>query len=150
MGSRCCWCFVNSVISLYYHSNYFTSNIFPATSLYEVMLSEVLQVLRGASKVGSALIATQGEQLSLITCNSSLAPVVKVAQDVVEGVVGSFMGSSNEVRLTDYVTFKCTLGHFHLVMGQLLVQPFCVCSSNQQKRTCFQMLKVGRTWTQMK
>ncbi|XP_029026650.1 atypical kinase COQ8B, mitochondrial isoform X2 [Betta splendens] len=61
-----------------------------------MMLSEVLQVLRGASKVGSALIATQGEQLSLITCNSSLAPVVKAAQNVVEGMVSAVMGSSNE------------------------------------------------------
>uniref|UniRef100_A0A3Q1JMJ6 ABC1 atypical kinase-like domain-containing protein n=1 Tax=Anabas testudineus TaxID=64144 RepID=A0A3Q1JMJ6_ANATE len=57
------------------------------------MLSEVLQVLRGASKVGSALITTQGEQLKLLACNSSLGPGVKVAQDVVEGLVGTFMGS---------------------------------------------------------
>nr|XP_057935207.1 atypical kinase COQ8B, mitochondrial [Doryrhamphus excisus] len=59
------------------------------------MTSEVLQVLRGASKVGSALIATQGEQLRFIACNSSLAAGVKVAQEAVEGLVGAFMGGSN-------------------------------------------------------
>ncbi|XP_054651186.1 atypical kinase COQ8B, mitochondrial [Dunckerocampus dactyliophorus] len=59
------------------------------------MMSEVLQVLRGASKVGSALIATQGEQLQFIACNSSLAAGVKVAQEVAEGLVGAFMGGSS-------------------------------------------------------
>lgn len=70
-------------------------------SLYVVMLTEVLQVLRGASRVGSALITSQGEQLRLMTCNSSLGAGVKVAQDVVGGLVGTFMGSSNGVRVTD-------------------------------------------------
>uniref|UniRef100_A0A671TNE8 Coenzyme Q8B n=1 Tax=Sparus aurata TaxID=8175 RepID=A0A671TNE8_SPAAU len=50
------------------------------------MLSEVLQVLRGAGKVGSALVTTQGEQLRLMACNSSMAAGVKAAQDVVEGL----------------------------------------------------------------
>ncbi|KAA8593784.1 hypothetical protein FQN60_004618 [Etheostoma spectabile] len=59
------------------------------------MLSEVLQVLRGAGKVGSALVTTQGEQLRLMTCNSSVGAAVKVAQDVVEGLVGTFMGGNN-------------------------------------------------------
>jgi len=59
------------------------------------MMSEVLQVLRGAGKVGSALITTQGEQLRLMACNSTLGAGVKVAQDVAEGLVGTFMGGSN-------------------------------------------------------
>lgn len=52
-------------------------------------------MLRGAGKVGSALVTTQGEQLQLMACNSSIGPGIKVAQDVVEGLVGTFMGSSN-------------------------------------------------------
>lgn len=67
-------------------------------SLYEVMMCEVLQVLRGAGKVGSALVTTQGEQLRLMACNSTMGAGVKVAQDVVEGLVGTFMGGSNTVR----------------------------------------------------
>ncbi|XP_041796395.1 atypical kinase COQ8B, mitochondrial isoform X2 [Chelmon rostratus] len=61
-----------------------------------MMLSEVMQVLRGAGKVGSALVTTQGEQLRLMACNSSMGAGFKVAQDVVEGLVGTFMGGSNE------------------------------------------------------
>ncbi|XP_077421819.1 atypical kinase COQ8B, mitochondrial isoform X1 [Vanacampus margaritifer] len=60
-----------------------------------MMISEVLQVLRGANKVGCALITTQGEHLRLMACNSSLGAGVKVAQEVVEGLVGNFMGGSN-------------------------------------------------------
>ncbi|CAK6974968.1 atypical kinase COQ8B%2C mitochondrial isoform X2 [Scomber scombrus] len=60
-----------------------------------MMMSEVLQVLRGAGKVGSAMVTTQGEQLRLMACNSSLGAGAKVAQDVVEGLVGTFMGGSN-------------------------------------------------------
>ncbi|XP_070684957.1 atypical kinase COQ8B, mitochondrial [Pempheris klunzingeri] len=60
-----------------------------------MMLSEVLQVLRGAGKVGSALVATQGEQLRLMACNSTMGTGVKAAQDVVEGLVGTFMGGSS-------------------------------------------------------
>lgn len=63
------------------------------------MLSEVLQVLRGAGKVGSALVSTQGEMLRLMACNSSMGAGVKVAQDVVEGLVGTVMGGSNAVRI---------------------------------------------------
>ncbi|KAI3354538.1 hypothetical protein L3Q82_019042 [Scortum barcoo] len=59
------------------------------------MLSEVLQVLRGAGKVGSALVTTQGEMLRLMACNSSMGAGVKAAQDVVEGLVGTFMGGSS-------------------------------------------------------
>ncbi|XP_067364310.1 atypical kinase COQ8B, mitochondrial isoform X3 [Channa argus] len=60
------------------------------------MLSEVLKVLRGAGKVGSALITTQGEQLRIMAYNSSLGPGVIIAQDVVKGLVGTIMGNSNE------------------------------------------------------
>lgn len=69
--------------------------------MLEVMLSEVLKVLRGAGKVGSSLVSTQGEQLRLMACNSSLGAGVKVAQDVVEGLVGTFMGGSSQVSLTE-------------------------------------------------
>ncbi|KAM7413570.1 hypothetical protein PAMA_020783 [Pampus argenteus] len=68
-----------------------------------MMMSEVLQVLRGAGKVGSALITTQGEQLRLMACNSSLGAGVKVAQDVVEGLVGTFMGGSNAQSIKEDV-----------------------------------------------
>ncbi|XP_034460095.1 atypical kinase COQ8B, mitochondrial isoform X1 [Hippoglossus hippoglossus] len=60
-----------------------------------MMLSEVMQVLRGAGKVGSALVSTQGEQLRLMACNCSLGAGVKVAQDMMEGLAGTFMGGSN-------------------------------------------------------
>ncbi|KAG7223058.1 hypothetical protein INR49_015817 [Caranx melampygus] len=60
-----------------------------------MMLSEVLQVLRGAGKVGSALIITQGEQLRVMACNSTLGAGVQAAQGVVEGLVNTFMGGSN-------------------------------------------------------
>lgn len=69
-------------------------------SLYSEMLSEVLQVLRGAGKVGSALVTTQGELLRLMACNSSLGAGVKVAQDAVEGLVSNFMASSDVVRIS--------------------------------------------------
>lgn len=62
------------------------------------MLPEVMQVLRGAGKVGSALVTTQGEQLRLMACTSSIGAGLKAAQDAVQGLVGTFMGSS-EVRL---------------------------------------------------
>lgn len=55
------------------------------------MLPEVLQVLRGAGKVGSALVATNGEQLRLIACNSTIGAGIKVAQEVMEGFMGTFM-----------------------------------------------------------
>ncbi|KAM9317795.1 atypical kinase COQ8B, mitochondrial isoform 2-T2 [Pholidichthys leucotaenia] len=61
-----------------------------------MMLSEVLQVLHGAGKVGSALVTTQGEQLRLMACNSSLGAGVKVAQDLVEGLVATVMGASSQ------------------------------------------------------
>ncbi|XP_036392646.1 atypical kinase COQ8B, mitochondrial [Megalops cyprinoides] len=58
-----------------------------------MMMSEVLQVLRGAGRVGAAFAATQGEQLRLMACNSTLGAGIKVAQQAVEGVVGTVMGS---------------------------------------------------------
>lgn len=74
-------------------------NITPSLHLLlEVMLPEVLQVLRGAGKVGTALVVTQGEQLRLMACNSSIGAGMKAAQDVVEGLVGTFMDSS-KVRM---------------------------------------------------
>lgn len=59
-----------------------------------MQLAEMLQVLRGAGKVGCALVNTQGEHLRLMACNSSLGAGVKAAQDVVEGLVGTVMGGS--------------------------------------------------------
>ncbi|XP_070827161.1 atypical kinase COQ8B, mitochondrial isoform X2 [Chaetodon trifascialis] len=61
-----------------------------------MMLSEVLQVLRGAGKVGCALVTTQGEQLRLMASNSSMGAGIKVVQEVAEGLVGTFMGGSNK------------------------------------------------------
>ncbi|KAF4085824.1 hypothetical protein AMELA_G00099490 [Ameiurus melas] len=45
------------------------------------MLSEMLQVVRGAGKVGAAFATMQGEQLRLIACNSTLGAGLKAAQD---------------------------------------------------------------------
>ncbi|KAG7277048.1 hypothetical protein CRUP_025458 [Coryphaenoides rupestris] len=59
-----------------------------------MQLAEVLQVLRGAGKVGSALVNTQGEHLRLLACNSSLGAGVRAAQDVLEGLLGTAMGGS--------------------------------------------------------
>ncbi|KAM6931796.1 atypical kinase COQ8B, mitochondrial [Lycodopsis pacificus] len=59
-----------------------------------MMLSEVLQVLRGAGKVGSALVCSQGEHLKFMACNSTVGAGVKVAQNAVEGLVGNFSGGS--------------------------------------------------------
>lgn len=53
-----------------------------------------MQVLRGAGKVGSALVATQGEQLRLMACTSSIGAGLKAAQDAVNGLVGTFTGGS--------------------------------------------------------
>ncbi|KAM9732733.1 atypical kinase COQ8B, mitochondrial isoform 2-T2 [Menidia menidia] len=61
-----------------------------------MMLSEVVQVLRGAGKVGTALVTTQGEQLRLMACNSTVGAGFQAAQDVVEGLVNTFMGASNQ------------------------------------------------------
>lgn len=65
------------------------------------MVPEVLQVLRGAGKVGSALVTTQGEHLRLFACNSTLGSGVKVAQEMVEGLMGTFTACSNVVRIPD-------------------------------------------------
>lgn len=58
------------------------------------MLAEVLQVLRGASKVGAAFANIQGEQLRLRACNSTFGAGVKAATEAVEGVMGTVMGGS--------------------------------------------------------
>lgn len=69
-----------------------------------VLLAEVMQVLRGAGKVGSAFVTTQGEQLTLMACNSSAGAGVKAAQDVVEGLVGTVMGGSSSVRTGYFIS----------------------------------------------
>lgn len=63
-------------------------------------------MLRGAGKVGSALIVTQGEQLRLMTCNSTLGAGVQAAQGVVEGLVSTFMGGSNAVSFWNAWNFN--------------------------------------------
>lgn len=68
-----------------------------------MMLSEVVQVLRGASKVGSAMVSTQGEQLRLMACNSSLGASVKAAQDVAEGLASTFMGGNSQQSVKEDV-----------------------------------------------
>ncbi|XP_026081851.1 atypical kinase COQ8B, mitochondrial-like [Carassius auratus] len=54
-----------------------------------MVLAEVLQVLRGASKVGAAFASIQGEQLRLMACNSTFGAGLKAAQEAVEGVMGA-------------------------------------------------------------
>uniref|UniRef100_A0A8B9GUL5 ABC1 atypical kinase-like domain-containing protein n=1 Tax=Astyanax mexicanus TaxID=7994 RepID=A0A8B9GUL5_ASTMX len=66
------------------------------------MLSEVLQVLRGAGRVGAALASTQGEQLRLMACNSTLGAGVKAAQEVVEGLAGTVMISQGSQNLDEF------------------------------------------------
>ncbi|XP_055052049.2 atypical kinase COQ8B, mitochondrial [Misgurnus anguillicaudatus] len=51
-------------------------------------LAEVLQVLRGAGRVGTAFATTQGEQLRLMACNSTFGAGIKA---VVEGAMGTVM-----------------------------------------------------------
>lgn len=55
------------------------------------MLSEVLQVVRGAGKVGVAFATTQGEQLRLVACNSTLGAGIGAAQDAVGAWTGTVM-----------------------------------------------------------
>uniref|UniRef100_A0A673KZN3 Coenzyme Q8B n=1 Tax=Sinocyclocheilus rhinocerous TaxID=307959 RepID=A0A673KZN3_9TELE len=45
------------------------------------VLAEVLQVMRGAGKVGAAFATIQGEQLRLMACNSTFGAGVKAAQE---------------------------------------------------------------------
>lgn len=107
--------------------------------VFKVMLSEVLQVLRGAGKVGSALVTTQGGQLRLMACNSSLGSGVRAAQDVVDGLVATVMGSNSTVSFTEqYTQNEATVKYNHV---------FLCCS---QRRTCFRTQRVGTTWTLMK
>lgn len=56
------------------------------------MLAEVLQVVRGAGKVGAAFVTTQGEQLRLMACNTSLGAGMKAAQTAVTDVLSTVMG----------------------------------------------------------
>ncbi|XP_027011326.2 atypical kinase COQ8B, mitochondrial [Tachysurus fulvidraco] len=55
------------------------------------MLSEVFQVVRGASRVGAAFATTQAEQLRLIACNSTLGAGIKAAQDAVGAWTGTMI-----------------------------------------------------------
>lgn len=55
------------------------------------MLSEVFQVMRGASRVGAAFATTQAEQLRLIACNSTLGAGIKAAQDAVGAWTGTMI-----------------------------------------------------------
>lgn len=71
-----------------------TRAIYSNLKFLKIIMAEMLQVLRGAGKVGSALVTTQGEQLRLMACNSTLGAGVKVAQETVEGLVGTFMGGT--------------------------------------------------------
>ncbi|KAG9330206.1 hypothetical protein JZ751_021421 [Albula glossodonta] len=66
------------------------------------MLSEVFQVLRGAGRVGAAFATTQGEQLRLMACNSTLGAGMKVAQEAVETVMSSVMGSTQTAKPVDF------------------------------------------------
>lgn len=73
-------------------------------------------MLRGAGKVGSALVATQGEQLRLMACTSSIGAGVKAAQDVAEGLVATFMGSTDRVSV-----ISCrTHGRFHATAAKFV------------------------------
>lgn len=66
-----------------------------------MLLSEVLQVLRGAGKVGAAFTSTQGEQLRLMACNSTFGAGMKAAAEAVEGVMGTVMGGGDMTSKTD-------------------------------------------------
>ncbi|XP_026120147.1 atypical kinase COQ8B, mitochondrial [Carassius auratus] len=54
-----------------------------------MVLAEVLQVMRGAGKVGAAFATIQGEQLRLMACNSTFGSGVKAAQEAVESMMGT-------------------------------------------------------------
>lgn len=143
MCSRCVWysVYFNSFCyCIWYHLTPWNLTPSSLPRLYEVMLSEMLQVLRGAGKVGSALVTTQGEQLRLMACNSSMAAGVKAAQDVVEGLVGTFTGGSSEVRILAMSLWA--LGTWcYGVIGRLIDDkliddklniPLCLVCSNSQ------------------
>ncbi|KAK7882066.1 hypothetical protein WMY93_028240 [Mugilogobius chulae] len=66
--------------------------------LNNMSLSEVMLVLRGAGKVGSAMVSTQGEHLRLMACNSSLGTGVQAVQELVTGLVGTVMGSTSTLN----------------------------------------------------
>ncbi|KAL0972780.1 hypothetical protein UPYG_G00194660 [Umbra pygmaea] len=57
-------------------------------------MAEVLQVVRGAGKVGQAFANTQGEMLRLMACNSTLGTGVKAAQELVEVAMSAAMGGA--------------------------------------------------------
>lgn len=65
------------------------------------MLSEVLQVMRGAGRVGAAFATMQGEQLRVIACNSTLGAGIQATQDAVGVLTGALTGTlmkQDEVR----------------------------------------------------
>ncbi|KAJ7990200.1 hypothetical protein DPEC_G00297850 [Dallia pectoralis] len=62
--------------------------------IISMMLAEVLQVLRGAGKVGQAFASTQGEMLRMFACNSTLGTGVRAAQEAVEVAMGTVMGGA--------------------------------------------------------
>uniref|UniRef100_A0A671PV33 Coenzyme Q8B n=1 Tax=Sinocyclocheilus anshuiensis TaxID=1608454 RepID=A0A671PV33_9TELE len=62
------------------------------------VLAEVLQVMRGAGKVGAAFATIRGEQLRLMACNSTFGAGVKAAQ---EGVMGTVMGTPKTEEFPD-------------------------------------------------
>ncbi|XP_076832837.1 atypical kinase COQ8B, mitochondrial [Brachyhypopomus gauderio] len=66
------------------------------------MLSEFLQVLRGAGKVGAAFVTTQGEQLRLVACNSTLGAGVKTAQDMVQDWAGTMTRGEETLKPEEF------------------------------------------------
>ncbi|XP_048120626.1 atypical kinase COQ8B, mitochondrial [Alosa alosa] len=66
-----------------------------------MMLAEVLQVLRGAGKVGAAFVTIQGEQLRLMTCNTTMGAGVKAAQAAVTDVLSAVMGGGQQAIKED-------------------------------------------------
>ncbi|KAL4647396.1 aarF domain-containing protein kinase 4 isoform X1 [Arapaima gigas] len=63
-----------------------------------VNLAEVLQVLRGAGRVGVAMASTQSDRLRIVLCNSTPGAAVKGAQEMLEGVLGLAMRNRTSVK----------------------------------------------------
>ncbi|XP_058270379.1 atypical kinase COQ8B, mitochondrial [Hemibagrus wyckioides] len=66
------------------------------------MLSEVLQVVRGAGRVGAAFATTQAEQLRLIACNSTLGAGIKAAQDAVGAWSGTMIKEDKTTKSEEF------------------------------------------------
>ncbi|XP_026860530.2 atypical kinase COQ8B, mitochondrial isoform X2 [Electrophorus electricus] len=66
------------------------------------MLSEVLQVLRGAGKVTAAFATTQGDHVRLVACNSTLGAGLKTAQDVVQDWAGTMMRREETLKPEEF------------------------------------------------